>query len=235
MKESKDFSKIEKAIGVIFKNQDLLRQAFVHRSYLNEHRDFPMAHNERLEFLGDAVMELIVTEHLYENYQSPEGELTNWRSALVRGDTISKLARELGYNDYLFLSRGESKAEGRSRDLILANCFEAVVGAMYLDAGYNTCREFLRRVLIAHLTRIINEQSYIDPKSKLQELIQEKLNYTPEYKVLSEGGPDHDKHFVVGVFIEKRQIGEGEGPSKQRAQEQAAAAALREHVWDKND
>lgn len=229
--EEKDFAALEKKIKVEFKNKEILRQAFIHRSYLNENRSLDLEHNERLEFLGDAVMELIVTEHLYLNYPNPEGELTNWRSSLVNGKMISEVARKLGFEEYLYLSRGESKDTGRARDLILANCFEAVIGAIYLDKGYDVSQKFLQENLLTELPQIIEGKLFIDPKSSFQENSQEKLGITPTYKVISESGPDHDKHFQVGAYIDKEQVGLGKGPSKQAAQIEAAANAMKNKNW----
>lgn len=222
-----DLPTFEKEIGVSFKDKALLQQAFVHRSYLNENPDFPHGHNERLEFLGDAVLELAVTEYLYRTYPNPEGELTNWRSALVKGEMLSSLASELGMEPYLQLSRGEMKGNGRSRQLILANAFEALVGAIYLDQGYETAQAFVHRVLLGRLEDIIATGAYIDSKSHLQELAQERLGVTPNYEVLSESGPDHAKEFRVGVYLGEREAGEGSGASKQTAQQAAADQALR--------
>lgn len=215
-----------KKIGITFRDEKLLRQVFVHRSYLNENIGFDLDHNERLEFLGDAVLELIVTEHLYKNFPNPEGELTNLRSALVKGAMLSEIAKELGIEEYLYLSRGEAKAEGKSRQLILANAFEALVGAIYLDRGYEVTSEFLKKNLIKYLDKIIAKKLYLDPKSHLQELAQEQTGITPIYKVISEHGPDHAKSFTVGCYIDDRLIGEGSGSSKQTAESAAASSAL---------
>ncbi|PIZ01215.1 ribonuclease III, partial [bacterium (Candidatus Howlettbacteria) CG_4_10_14_0_8_um_filter_40_9] len=217
---SEDLEMIEKKIGLTFDNKDFLKLAFTHRSYLNENKRIK-EHNERLEFLGDAVLELAVTEHLYKNYKNPEGELTNWRSALVKTETISETAKELGYEEHLKLSKGESKSTGRARQLILANTFEAVVGAIYLDQGFEVARKFIEEKLIVKLPKILETKAYIDAKSSFQELAQEKEGITPVYKVLSEEGPDHEKIFTMGVYLEEKQIGKGTGPSKQSA-EQAA-------------
>jgi ribonuclease III len=222
----RDFKRLEKRMRVIFENKDLLRQAFVHRSYLNEHPAFKLPHNERLEFLGDAVLELAVTEYLYKNYPNPEGELTNWRAALVKGKTISKVARRLDFNDYLYLSRGEAKSTGRARDLILANTFEAVVGAIYLDKNLKIAQKFIEIDLIKELPEILEKKLYTDPKSRFQELAQEKLRVTPCYKVLKEEGPDHNKIFTVGVYLVDKLVGQGQGPSKQAAELGAASDAL---------
>lgn len=224
----KDFKKLQKKIGVEFKDERLLTTAFVHRSYLNESSDYK-EHNERLEFLGDAVLELVVTEHLYRNYPNPEGELTAWRSALVKTETISEASKSLGFEDYLFLSRGESKSTGRARQLILANCFEAVIGAIYLDKGYEVSKKFIEKNLLGLLPEIIKKKLYVDPKSQLQELAQSKESITPRYEVLEETGPDHKRIFTIGVFLNKRKIGEGEGASKQLAQQEAARDALKSY------
>lgn len=228
----KDLEKLEKKIGVKFKNKDLLQQAFVHRSYLNENRGFKLDHNERLEFLGDAALELVVTEYLYKDYPNPEGELTNWRAALVRGTTISKIAKTLGFEDYLLLSKGESKSIGRARELILANTFEAVLGAIYLDQGYDVADKYLKKYLTPYLKEIISKQLYQDSKSRFQELVQEKTGITPIYKLESEEGPDHAKTFVMGVYIEEKKIADGSGASKQSAEQEAARVAL--DVWEEN-
>lgn len=227
----KDLDKLEKKIGIKFKNKNLLQQAFVHRSYLNENRSFKLEHNERLEFLGDACLELVVTEHLYKNYPNPEGELTNWRAALVRGTTISRVAKGLGFEDYLLLSKGESKSIGKARELILANTFEAVLGAIYLDQGYDIADKYLKKYLIPYLKEIISKQLYQDSKSRFQELVQEKTGITPIYKLESEEGPDHAKNFVMGVYIEDKKIAEGKGASKQAAEQEAAREAI--ETWEK--
>lgn len=233
MKEDKDFDKIQEIINVKFKNLDLLKQAFIHRSYLNEHRDFPLDHNERLEFLGDAVMELVVTEFLFKNYPNPEGELTNWRAALVNTIMISKQAQRLGFNDYLSLSRGESKDTGKAREIILANTFESVIGAIYLDQGYDKSEEFITENLLGELPEIIKNELYIDPKSKLQEAAQEKYNVTPTYRVEKEWGPDHAKNFIIGVYLDNKKVSEGKGSSKHEAQIDAAKNGLKDDNWEK--
>lgn len=221
-----DLSSLENRLGATFFNKDLLRQALMHRSYLNENPGIGLDHNERLEFLGDAVIELVVTEFLYKNYPNPEGELTNWRAALVNAKILSLLASKIGLGEYLLLSRGEAKDEGRARQYILANAFEAVVGALYLDQGYGGCEAFIGRVVLKELPRILEEESYRDPKSRLQEDAQERFGVTPTYKVHAEWGPDHDKRFRVGVYLGSKMISEGEGASKQEAEEQAARNAL---------
>lgn len=224
----KDFDKLQKKIGTNFKDEQLLITAFVHRSYLNENSDYK-EHNERLEFLGDAVLELVVTDYLYKNYPNPEGDLTAWRSALVKTETISDVSKKLGFEGYLFLSRGESKSTGRARQLILANCFEAVIGAIYIDKGYEDAKKFITKNLLTLLAEIIDKKLYVDPKSQLQELAQRNESITPRYDVLEESGPDHKRIFVVGVFLHDRKIGEGEGASKQLAQQEAATDALKSY------
>lgn len=205
---------------------ELLINAFTHRSYLNEHKKTAGQHNERLEFLGDAVLELVVTEYLYSNYSEPEGILTNWRSALVRTESISAAANRNGFEPLLRLSRGEKRGSQRAREQILANCYEAVVGALYLEKGYEATKEFISKTLLPTFEDILKTGSWMDPKSRLQEVVQSRDGFTPVYKVLSEEGPDHDKMFVIGVFVNNTLKGEGSGPSKQSAQVAAAAAAL---------
>jgi ribonuclease-3 len=228
----KNFEELEKKLGLNFKNKDLLTQAFTHRSYLNENPEFKLDHNERLEFLGDAVIELIVTSHLYREYpEKTEGELTNWRAALVNAKMMTSVAEELGFNDFLLLSKGETKEVGKARAYILANTFEALLGALYLDSGYGPCDEFIKKYLLSNLASIIKTGSYKDSKSKFQECSQEKVSITPSYKVLKESGPDHEKHFVVGVFLNKELVAEGNGTSKQEAEESAAKNALEVKNW----
>jgi ribonuclease-3 len=183
----------EERIGYSFTDKALLQQVFVHRSYLNEHRTFPLGHNERMEFLGDAVLELVVTEYLYLTFPNPEGELTNWRSALVKGEMLAKVSNDLGFSEYMMLSYGEAKSGGKSKNLILANAFEALLGAMYLDSGYDACKTFIHRFILCELPNILEKGLFIDPKSRLQEYTQEHLSITPIYQVLSEEGPDHAK------------------------------------------
>lgn len=229
----KDFSILEKKLGLKFRNKDLLKQSFTHRSYLNENPDFELDHNERLEFLGDAVIELIVTEHLYKEYpEKTEGDLTNWRAALVNAKMMTSVAEELGFNDFLLLSRGESREMGKARAYILANTFEALLGALYLDSGFEPCDEFVKKYLIKNLSDIIQDGSYRDAKSKFQEEAQERVSITPNYKVVKESGPDHEKIFVVGVYLDKELVAEGEGSSKQEAEEAAAQLALEVKKWN---
>jgi len=229
---TKDLSLLEKKLNIKFKNKDLLVQAFVHRSYLNEEPKFRLSHNERLEFLGDAVLELVVTEYLFQKFpQKPEGELTNWRAALVNAKMLSETSAKLGFDDFLLLSRGEAKEKGKARQYILANTFEAFIGGFYLDRGYKICKEFLSKHLIKELPRIIEEKLFKDAKSLFQEEAQEREGVTPSYKVLEEKGPDHAKHFSIGVFLKEQLIAKGEGLSKQEAEEAAARKALESKNW----
>jgi ribonuclease-3 len=214
-------------LGVEFHDIQLLITAFTHRSYLNEHKKTVSAHNERLEFLGDAVLELVVTEFLYGNYEDPEGILTNWRSALVRTESIGAAADRLGYAALLRLSRGEKRGSDRARLQILANAYEAVLGALYLDQGYDVAKRYIHDTLLTTFDEILKTGSWMDPKSHLQELAQSSENATPAYRVLEEDGPDHEKNFTVGVFVDGQLRGKGAGPSKQAAQVAAAAAALK--------
>ena len=225
-----EHKKIEEIIGVTFNSPDLIRQAFIHRSYINEHSNSGLSHNERLEFLGDAVLELVVTDHLYRNYDNPEGELTSWRSALVKTESLASQAQQLQIGQYLQMSRGESKNGGRERVALLANLFEAIIGAIYLDQGYDAAAAFIHEHITSKLEEILSSRSYIDAKSHFQEVAQERENTTPHYKVISESGPDHNKIFEVAVYIGKEEKGRGEGNSKQSAQQAAAAAALQAYL-----
>lgn len=229
----KDFSTFEEKIGVTFKDRDLLVQAFVHRSYLNEHPDFRLGHNERLEFLGDAVVELVVTEYLYNTFPNPEGELTNWRAALVNANTLAAIAQDdLGMEEYLYLSRGEAKDAGsKARSYILANAIEALIGSMYLDQGMPVVADFIKRYVISKLDNILEKKLYIDPKSRFQEAAQETSGVTPSYRVISETGPDHAKEFEVGVYLGSEHVATGKGSSKQDAQIEAARKALEVKGW----
>lgn len=213
-------------LKVTFNDIGLLVTAFTHRSYLNEHKKNVKIHNERLEFLGDAVLELVVTEYLYTNYKEPEGILTNWRSSLVRTESIGAAAHKYGFESLLRLSRGEKRGTERARAQILANSFEAVVGALYLDQGYDAARRFITESILSTFAEILSSGSWMDAKSHLQELAQSQEVATPVYKVISEEGPDHDKVFTVGVYVNNKLRGEGTGPSKQSAQQKAAEAAL---------
>ena len=230
--ESKNFPELEEKISIKFKNPDYLVQALVHRSFLNENRNFPLAHNERLEFLGDAVLELVVTEFLFENYLNPEGELTNWRAALVNAKMCARVANEIDLEPYLFLSHGEQKdSSKKARDYILSNAIEALIGAIYLDQGWDISKQFITRWIITKLPEVLEQGLWMDPKSRFQEASQEMMGTTPTYKVIKEDGPDHDKQFIVGVYLDKEKIAEGEGGSKQEAQVSAAEKALETKKW----
>lgn len=216
-------------LGVEYNDIELLVTAFTHRSYLNEHRKTVKEHNERLEFLGDAVLELVTTEYLYSNFSDPEGILTNWRSALVRTESIGAAAAKAGFEPLLRLSRGEKRGTDRAREQILANSFEAVVGSLYIDQGeqgYEASKRFITDKLLTTFKQILDSGSWMDPKSHLQEVAQSREGFTPVYKVLEETGPDHDKTFQVGVFVNGQLKGTGSGPSKQAGQQKAAEAAL---------
>ncbi|MBI4117843.1 MAG: ribonuclease III [Parcubacteria group bacterium] len=228
----KQFFRLEDRMGVTFKNKKHLIQALVHRSYLNENKQFPVAHNERLEFLGDAVLELVVTEYLYKHYSNPEGELTNWRASLVNSTMLATLAKEIELESYLFLSRGESKDMGKARQYILANAFEALIGSLYIDHGYRACKKFIEKNLLSKLSHILENKLYMDAKSKFQEIAQEKFGITPTYRVIEETGPDHARHFVIGVSIGEELIAQGTGSSKQEAQMNAAEAGLAKKGWN---
>ena len=208
-----------------------MRNAFVHRSYLNEHKSSKLESNERLEFLGDAVLELVVTEYLYVNYPNPEGELTNWRSALVKGETLAKIARHLDLGGYLFLSHGEENSGGRDKDYLLANTFEALIGVIYMELGYEKVKIFIEKFLLVHLKDILDKGSHIDAKSKFQELAQDKTGITPAYQLLHDEGPDHEKVFTMGAYIGERIVGKGQGNSKQSAEQKAAEDALKRLKW----
>lgn len=230
-----DISKLEEKIGFVANDKKLLGQAMVHRSYLNEHRDFELEHNERLEFLGDAVLELVSTEYLYNNFSNPEGELTNFRSALVNGKMLATVAGEVGLEEHLMMSRGEEKDTGKARQYLLANSVEAVIGAIYLDQGYDPAKKFITEKILSHMEDILEEKLYEDPKSKFQEEAQEQIGVTPSYHVEKEWGPDHDKHFIVGAYIGTEKIAEGEGTSKQSAQRRAAEKGLAVKGWNKGE
>ncbi len=232
MIKTEKFIEISKKLGLHFTNIDILIKAFTHRSYLNEHRHSGIEHNERLEFLGDAVLELVVTDFLYTEYpKKPEGEMTALRSALVNAQTLSEVALQLGLNEYLLLSKGEAKDTGRARQYILANTIEALIGAVYLDQGYDAAKVFIGKHVHSLLDDIINQKKFIDAKSKFQELAQEHVGATPRYELLKEFGPDHDKVFTVGVFLGDVHIATGEGKSKQEAETQAAYKGLQAKKW----
>jgi ribonuclease-3 len=222
-----DIEKLETVLKTKLSDIKLFKTALTHRSYLNEHPGYENPSNERLEFLGDAVLQLLSSEYLYEKYpDSPEGDLTNFRAATVCTSSLAEEARRLEYGSFLFLSHGEEQSGGRDREYILANTFEAVLGALYLDKGIDFCREFVRRELLYKVEKIVKSHSYKDAKSKLQEVIQEKYGVTPTYDVLDSWGLDHEKTFKVGVFVNKEKYGEGDGRSKQRAEQAAALDAL---------
>jgi ribonuclease-3 len=227
-----DIDAVEQALGVTFQNKDTLRQALVHRSYLNEHPDFPLGHNERLEFLGDAVLELVVTEYLFQNFENPEGELTNWRASLVNADILAGICSDMGVEPFLYLSRGEAKdSDSKARRYILANAYEAIIGAIYLDQGWEASKTFIMKFVVSKLPNILEHRLYIDPKSRFQEAAQEKMGVTPTYKVLSEEGPDHAKLFKIGAYLGKELVATGEGTSKHEAQVAAAEAAITQMHW----
>lgn len=213
-------------LGLTFNKPEILMNAFTHRSYINEHKKSAKQHNERLEFLGDAVLELVTTEFLYNKFDEPEGVLTNWRSALVRTESISAAASRLNFESMLRLSRGEKHGTQRARAQILANTYEAVIGAIYLDQGYDLASRFIHQSLLSTFDDILKSGSWMDPKSRLQELAQSQVGQTPHYKVITEKGPDHDKTFEVGVEVGGQMLGKGRGPSKQAAQIAAAEEAL---------
>jgi len=226
------FSDFEKNTKIIFKDKNLLKQAFIHRSFINENPGSNFAHNERLEFLGDAVLELVVTDFLYKKYPNyTEGELTAIRSALVNAIIISEVALQVGMNDYLLLSKGEAKDNGKARQYILANTYEAYVGAVYLDQGYDVVNKFVTNSLLPHTEEIVAKKLWRDAKSLVQEKAQEFVGVTPAYKVLHESGPDHDKHFTVGILFGSNLIAEGKGKSKQEAEQKAAEMALKVKNW----
>jgi ribonuclease-3 len=227
-----DFGKFETRIGHQFKEKRLLEAAFTHRSYLNENRDTAREHNERLEFLGDAVLELVVTEFLFAKYpDKPEGDLTAYRAALVNTQSIGDAATKLGMNDFLLLSRGESRDTGRARQIILANAFEALIGALYLDQGYVAAKDFIAKQLFHKTDDVVARRLWQDAKSRFQEIAQEKNGITPSYQLVSQSGPDHDRTFIVGAFIGNDKIAIGEGRSKQEAEQAAAEKALTAKGW----
>ncbi len=230
----KDFGLLEDKIGVKFRDISLLRAACTHRSYLNENRGAPIEHNERLEFLGDAVLELVVTNFLFRKYtKKTEGELTAYRSALVNTNSLTKVAEHIGINEFILLSRGESKDTGRARSIILANTFEAIIGSIYMDQGYDSAEKFITDHLLhtIDIEKIVENKSWIDAKSRFQELSQEKVGITPSYRTMKETGPDHEKQFTLGVFLGDVQVATGVGPSKQEAEQKAAEKALKVKKW----
>lgn len=224
---------LQELLGFSFKDSQLLLSAVTHRSYLNEHRESTWEHNERLEFLGDAVLELVVTDFLFSKYpEKPEGELTAIRAALVNTNSLAAASEILGVNKYLLMSKGESKDEGRARQYILANAFEACIGAIYLDGGYDSAKKFIADRLFAGTEEIVHKRLWQDAKSRFQELAQERASITPTYDTISQDGPDHDRIFTIGVFLRHDKVAEGKGRSKQEAEQQAAQAAMKAKGWN---
>ncbi len=220
-------------ISIKFKKIELLDLAFVHKSYLNEHRNLKSHHNERLEFLGDAVLELIVTKYLYLKYpEEGEGVLTNWRSALVKGKHLAEISVELDLGIYLYLSRGEERSGGRRKNYILANTLEALIGAIYLDQGYKGAQLFAEEFILARLDQILEKGLHVDAKSRFQEIAQELVGLTPDYRFVSEEGPDHEKVFTMGLYLGQEKIAEGQGSSKQKAEQEAAINGLQAKQWE---
>lgn len=227
-----DLSKLEALLGVAFTNKEHLLSAITHRSYLNEHREAKQDHNERLEFLGDAVLELVVTDYLFHKYlDKPEGELTAVRAALVNTVSLSESSAELGLNDFLLMSRGEAKDTGRARQYILANAFEACIGAIYLDQGYEAAKNFVAGQLFLKTDRIVEKRLWQDPKSRFQEMAQENVSITPTYELIDQEGPDHDRVFTIGVYLKREKVAEGKGQSKQEAEQDAAERAIEVKGW----
>ncbi|HZJ41063.1 MAG TPA: ribonuclease III [Candidatus Saccharimonadales bacterium] len=226
-------AKLQNNLGIVFNNEDLIRQAMVHRSYINEHPDFLVGHNERLEFLGDAVLEIVVTEYLFLNFKDvPEGDLTNWRASLVNARMLYEIAQELKIEAALYLSKGEAKDNNKkSRQFILANAVEAIIGAIYLDQGLEVAKEFILKHIVCKLDGILENRLYLDPKSRFQEKAQEVRGVTPHYQILDEVGPDHAKVFTVGLYLEEELVTTGEGSSKQEAQVAAASQGLKKMGW----
>lgn len=232
-KVMKELSELERIVGLQFENKSLIKQAVVHRSYLNEHPDFETSHNERLEFLGDAVLEIVVTEKLFHQFpETPEGDLTNWRASLVNAKMLASVAQELGVEKFLYLSKGEAKDKNsKARQYILANSIEAIIGALYLEGGIEPAKAFIETNILSKLEHILSNELYLDPKSKFQEKAQELHKVTPHYKIMSENGPDHAKVFEVGVYLGDELVARGQGSSKQEAQVDAAAKAIKKMKW----
>lgn len=227
-----DLAAFEKKIGYVFKDRQFLETAFTHRSYLNENRALSRPHNERLEFLGDAVLELVITEFLFSKYpEKPEGELTAYRAALVNTQSIADAAAKLGMNEYMMLSKGEARDTGRARQIILANAFEALIGAIYSDAGFDAARDFIGAQLFEKVDEVVAQRLWQDAKSRFQEVAQEKVGITPAYQLINQSGPDHDKKFVIGAMLGTVRVATGEGHSKQEAEQDAARHALEAKGW----
>lgn len=229
---SDNLALLQERIGYSFRDVALVRQAVTHRSYLNENPSWPVGHNERLEFLGDAVLELVTTEQLYGRFpDKPEGEMTNWRAALVNANMLAEIAGDFDLNSFVLLSRGEARDTGRARQYILANAMEALIGAIYLDGGYSAAKAFVERFVLSRLEEVFSKKLFRDAKSQLQEEAQDRLGITPKYEVLDEWGPDHARQFRIGVMFGAEIVGQGEGPSKQDAQQRAAEDALANKKW----
>lgn len=232
METQEKVQELEEKINVKFKNKDLLIEALTHRSYLNEKPKWHLDHNERLEFLGDAVLEIIVTEYLFLNHKESEGILTSWRAALVNAQMLAQISHKFDLDKYILLSKGEAKDTGRARQYIRANAMESLIGSIYIDQGYDKAKEFITTFILGELPAIIENGAYKDAKSLFQELAQEKVGFTPTYEVLDEWGPDHEKTFRIGVFLGDELAGKGEGLSKQDAQQYAAEDALKKKKWN---
>jgi len=226
-----DIELFSKVCGISVKNHDFFMEAMTHRSYLNENKKHPHPHNERMEFLGDAVLELVVTEYLFAKFDNPEGDMTAWRAALVNGEMLARVAREIEIEEFLMMSKGEAKDTGKARNYLLANAMEAIIGALYLDGGYDNAKDFITRTIIVHMDEILEKKLYLDAKSYFQEKAQEFENTTPHYKLISESGPDHDRTFIVGVYLNEEKVAEGSGRSKQDAQREAARLGLEVKKW----
>lgn len=227
-----NYQVLEETIGLKFPDIDILTEAFVHKSYVNEHRGKGLRNNERLEFLGDAVLELAATDFLFKKFpRQQEGKLTSYRSALVKGKHLAEVSKELGLGQYLFLSHGEEKSGGRNKTYLLANVMEALIGAIYITHGYDAANKFIKEFILIKLEHIIDEGLYIDAKSRFQELAQDKKQITPHYELISESGPDHSKIFIMGVYLNSELIAEGQGQSKQKAESIAAENALNKLKW----
>lgn len=231
MRDQYKLDSLESKIDVAFKNKDLLLEALTHRSYLNENNDWPLNHNERLEFLGDAVLELVVTDYLFVNFPNPEGDMTSWRAAIVNAQMLSRVSQKFDLNEYILLSRGEAKDTGRARQYILANAVESLIGAIYLDRGYEQAKKFIIKFIVDELSEVIEKKLYRDYKSRFQEEAQDRVGVTPTYEVLKEWGPDHARNFEIGVFLGDELVGQGIGLSKQEAQQVAAEEALKVKQW----
>ena len=226
-----DIAEFSRVCGITIKNADFFMEAMTHRSYLNENKDHHYPHNERLEFLGDAVLELVVTEYLFDHFHNPEGEMTAWRAALVNGEMLARVAHEIGIEQFLLMSKGEAKDTGKARNYLLANAMESIIGALYQDQGYAHAKKFIIDKIVVHIDEILEKKLYLDPKSFFQEKAQEHVNTTPHYKMIAEVGPDHDRVFTVGVYLGQEEVSQGTGRSKQDAQRDAARNALEVKKW----